>query len=40
MGKIRWPAWILRLLRDEAALWNAGIGLILALSLLRYLLGR
>lgn len=36
----RWPVWIQRLLRHEAALWNAGVGLILTLSLLRYLLGR
>jgi len=36
----RWPAWLERLSRHQAWVWNAGIGLIIMLSLLRFLLGR
>ena len=34
------PGWLARLSRREAVIWNAGIGLIIGLSLLRWLLGR
>lgn len=40
MKRSGWPNWMVRLLRHEATIWNVGIGLILALSLVRYLLGR
>ena len=36
----RLPTWLLRLSRRPALLWNIGIGLILGLSLLRWLLQR
>jgi hypothetical protein len=36
----RWPAWLERLSRRQALVWNTGIGLIIVLSLLRFLLGR
>jgi hypothetical protein len=35
----RLPAWLQRLSRREAILWNAGVGLIIGLSLLRWFLG-
>ena len=34
------PAWLQELAREPSRLWNIGIGLILALSLLRWLLRR
>lgn len=34
------PGWLAQLSRREAVIWNAGIGLIMGLSLLRWLLGR
>jgi len=36
----RLPRLLQRLSRREAMLWNIGIGLLIALSALRYLLGR
>ena len=36
----RLPRLVQRLSRREAMLWNLGIGLLIALSALRYLLGR
>ncbi|MFO8238010.1 MAG: hypothetical protein R6U00_07115 [Prochlorococcaceae cyanobacterium] len=36
----RLPAWLEGLSRHQGWIWNAGIGLIIALSLLRFLLGR
>jgi hypothetical protein len=36
----RLPAWLERLSRHHGWIWNAGIGLIIGLSLLRFLLGR
>ena len=36
----RLPAWLQRLAERPAWLWNAGIGLIIGLSLLRWLLQR
>ncbi|TVS05713.1 MAG: hypothetical protein EA413_06130 [Cyanobium sp. PLM2.Bin73] len=36
----RLPAWVERLSRHQGWIWNGGIGLIIALSLLRFLLGR
>ena len=36
----RLPAWLEALSRHQGWIWNAGIGLIIALSLLRFLLGR
>ncbi len=36
----RLPPWLLRLSQRPALLWNTGIGLIIALSLLRWLLQR
>lgn len=34
----RLPVWLQRLRRREAIVWNAGIGLVISLSLLRWLL--
>lgn len=34
------PAWLERMRRHKALIWNTGIGLIIALSALRWLLGR
>ncbi|MFQ6538471.1 MULTISPECIES: hypothetical protein [Aphanothece] len=34
------PAWLERLRRHQAVLWNSGVGLIIGLSALRWLLGR
>ncbi|EDY39820.1 hypothetical protein CPCC7001_2701 [Cyanobium sp. PCC 7001] len=34
------PAWLERLRRHKALIWNSGIGLIIGLSALRWLLGR
>lgn len=36
----RLPAWLEGLSRRQSWIWNGGIGLIIALSLLRFLLGR
>jgi len=36
----RLPHWLQRLSKREAILWNIGIGLLISLSALRYLLGR
>jgi hypothetical protein len=36
----RLPAWLGRLSPHQGWIWNGGIGLIIALSLLRVLLGR
>jgi len=36
----RLPAWLQRLAKRPSWLWNAGIGLIIGLSLLRWLLQR
>jgi len=36
----RLPAWLQRLARRPSRLWNTGIGLIIGLSLLRWLLQR
>ncbi|MGL6133421.1 MAG: hypothetical protein ACRC1L_04445 [Prochlorococcaceae cyanobacterium] len=36
----RLPGWMERLTRHHGWIWNAGIGLIIGLSLLRFLLGR
>ena len=36
----RLPAWLQRLAKRPSRLWNAGIGLIIGLSLLRWLLQR
>jgi hypothetical protein len=34
------PGWLARLSRRDALLWNIGVGLLIGLSLLRFLLGR
>lgn len=34
------PAWLERLSQHHTWVWNAGVGLIIGLSLLRFLLGR
>ncbi|WP_254216852.1 hypothetical protein [Synechococcus sp. CCY 9618] len=34
------PDWLQRLSRREALLWNTGVGLLIGLGLLRFLLGR
>jgi hypothetical protein len=34
------PAWLEGLRRHQALLWNTGVGLIIGLSALRWLLGR
>jgi hypothetical protein len=34
------PGWLARLSRREALLWNTGVGLLIGLSLLRYLVGK
>ena len=34
------PGWLARLSQREAVIWNTGIGLIIGLSLLRWLLHR
>ena len=34
------PGWLESLSRHQGWIWNAGIGLIIVLSLLRFLLGR
>lgn len=36
----RLPAWLAALSRHDAQLWTIGVGLLISLSLLRYLLGR
>ncbi len=36
----RLPGWLARLSRRDALLWNTGVGLLIGLSLLRFLLGR
>jgi len=36
----RLPAWVQRLAKRPSWVWNAGIGLIIGLSLLRWLLQR
>ncbi|MCP9886879.1 hypothetical protein KBY96_02875 [Cyanobium sp. ATX 6A2] len=36
----RLPVWLESLSRHQGWIWNGGIGLIIALSLLRFLLGR
>jgi hypothetical protein len=36
----RLPGWLARLSRRDALLWNTGVGLLIALGLLRFLLGR
>ncbi len=36
----RLPAWLERLARRRAWIWNTGVGLIIGLSLLRWLLQR
>jgi hypothetical protein len=36
----RLPGWLAGLSRREALLWNTGVGLLIGLSLLRFLLGR
>ena len=36
----RLPVWLESLRRHQGWIWNGGIGLIIALSLLRFLLGR
>jgi hypothetical protein len=36
----RLPAWVQRLARRPSWIWNTGIGLIIGLSLLRWLLQR
>lgn len=36
----RLPAWLARLSRRDALLWNTGVGLLIGLSLLRFLLRR
>lgn len=38
--KDRLPPWLLRLRGRSALLWNTGVGLIIGLSLLRWLLRR
>ena len=39
-GGDRLPAWLQRLAQRPSRIWNTGIGLILGLSLLRWLLQR
>jgi hypothetical protein len=34
------PRWLERLRRHQSLIWNSGIGLIIGLSALRWLLGR
>jgi hypothetical protein len=36
----RLPGWLARLSGRDALLWNTGVGLLIGLSLLRFLLGR
>jgi len=36
----RLPGWLAALSRRDALLWNGGVGLLIGLSLLRFLLGR
>ncbi|SBO44880.1 hypothetical protein [Cyanobium sp. NIES-981] len=36
----RLPAWLERLRRHQGTIWNTGIGLLIGLSALRWLLGR
>jgi hypothetical protein len=36
----RLPGWLAALARHDARLWTIGVGLLIGLSLLRYLLGR
>ncbi|MCT4364986.1 MAG: hypothetical protein N3Z29_08765 [Synechococcaceae cyanobacterium MAG-AL1] len=39
-GRDRLPRWLQRLSERPSLIWNAGIGLIIALSFLRWLLQR
>ncbi len=39
-GQGRLPSWLQRLSRRPSLLWNIGVGLIITLSLLRWLLQR
>ncbi|MCS5700971.1 hypothetical protein NZK32_18175 [Cyanobium sp. FGCU-52] len=39
-GGDRWPSWLQRLSQRPSLLWNVGVGLIITLSLLRWLLKR